>query len=319
MPSPLKQSAPNASVLRTRVFLRDLGVCALCGWDTVALAECVEQQVQRAALLRYARGGAGRRQFLDAERRRWASALGFRGRTWWWEADHLKPQAWVKDDALENMRTLCVPCHVRHSAAQAGVLAKADRVRKAQADLTALLEQKGRRPVADWELKRELRDNLFGRHGVEVGAAADLQATLQDAIGAGRQTAVSDWLRKKARERFRGDWWIDLARRGGAGPMQIEQLHAELLHRFPWMDPGAGQLAMDGITHADEGSRHERRSEAQPGGGIVQAAPVGPGRAGAGAPADGRAGGQREGAAAEPDHGDAAAQWDAGDGPVAGP
>ena len=82
--------------LREQVFARDRGVCAACGADTVAIY----------AALRRARGVAR------------AAALRFFGmetitsRRSLWDADHIVPVAeggGLCD--LDNLRTLCVPCH----------------------------------------------------------------------------------------------------------------------------------------------------------------------------------------------------------------
>jgi hypothetical protein len=34
-----------------------------------------------------------------------------RGRKSWWEADHIVPVVEGGDSSLENIRTLCIPCH----------------------------------------------------------------------------------------------------------------------------------------------------------------------------------------------------------------
>lgn len=81
--------------LREQVLLRDRGICASCGVDTIAAAR----------KLRYARG-AGRQLLL----RHW----GIRNRTRksLWDADHILPVAEGGGECdLENIRTLCLPCH----------------------------------------------------------------------------------------------------------------------------------------------------------------------------------------------------------------
>ena len=61
----------SASYLRECVFKRDRGICAVCG--------------------------------VSAKRRR-------NGRSQW-EADHILPVREGGDSNLENIRTLCIPCH----------------------------------------------------------------------------------------------------------------------------------------------------------------------------------------------------------------
>ena len=82
--------------LRDQVFARDRGICALCGADTVAIF----------AALRRARGKAR------------AAGLSFYGmasitaRRSLWDADHILPVAEGGGQCdLDNLRTLCVPCH----------------------------------------------------------------------------------------------------------------------------------------------------------------------------------------------------------------
>lgn len=87
--------------LRQQVFLRDRGVCAFCGADTVAVAR----------KLRYSRGP--RRLALLVE---WG--LKARTRKTLWDADHILPVAEGGGECdLENLRTLCLPCHRNATAA----------------------------------------------------------------------------------------------------------------------------------------------------------------------------------------------------------
>src|SRR6478672_9438921 len=76
----------STSYLRDCVFDRDRGICALCGVDTVA----------------------GRRSMM---RKLKASGMIAAHRKSWWEADHIVPVVEGGDSHLENIRTLCVPCH----------------------------------------------------------------------------------------------------------------------------------------------------------------------------------------------------------------
>jgi 5-methylcytosine-specific restriction enzyme A len=87
----------SPTYLRTCVFTRDRGICALCGIDT-------EGERRRIARLGF---GARMRELRDLH----AHGVIHRGRKSWWEADHILPVVEGGDSNLENLRTLCVPCH----------------------------------------------------------------------------------------------------------------------------------------------------------------------------------------------------------------
>jgi 5-methylcytosine-specific restriction protein A len=82
--------------LRDRVFSRDRGICALCQADTIAIY----------AALKRARG---------ASRLAGLSVYGLRtiaSRRSLWDADHILPVAEGGGQCdLDNLRTLCLPCH----------------------------------------------------------------------------------------------------------------------------------------------------------------------------------------------------------------
>jgi 5-methylcytosine-specific restriction protein A len=82
--------------LRDQVFARDRGVCALCETDTVAAY----------AELKRSRGRA-REEALEV----WGmKSVGARRSLW--DADHMRPVAEGGGECdLENLRTLCLPCH----------------------------------------------------------------------------------------------------------------------------------------------------------------------------------------------------------------
>ena len=81
--------------LREQVFLRDRGVCALCGVDA------------RAAWFDLKRSRGAHREKLLA---RWG--LKRIARKTLWDADHIVPVAEGGGECdLENLRTLCLPCH----------------------------------------------------------------------------------------------------------------------------------------------------------------------------------------------------------------
>ena len=87
----------STSYLRECVFERDAGVCALCGIDT-------HKTRKRIMRLPFA-------QRMHELRSLQTQGLIHKGRKTWWEADHIVPVVEGGDSNLENMRTLCIPCH----------------------------------------------------------------------------------------------------------------------------------------------------------------------------------------------------------------
>lgn len=87
----------STSYLRECVFDRDQGVCALCGIDTHRLRKRI-MRLPFATRMRELRG-------LQEQ-----GAI-HKGRKTWWEADHIVAVCEGGDSNLENMRTLCIPCH----------------------------------------------------------------------------------------------------------------------------------------------------------------------------------------------------------------
>jgi len=82
--------------LRDQVFARDRGVCALCDTDTVAAY----------AELKRSRGRA-RDEALEVWGMKTVTA-----RRSLWDADHVRPVAEGGGQCdLDNLRTLCLPCH----------------------------------------------------------------------------------------------------------------------------------------------------------------------------------------------------------------
>jgi len=98
----------NPAHLRKVVFERDRGVCAICGADTVAIerevfdAPYAEQDTIRA------------KHGIPAHR--------YRN---FWDADHVVPVIEGGGECdVQNIRTLCIPCHVRATAELAARLAE---------------------------------------------------------------------------------------------------------------------------------------------------------------------------------------------------
>lgn len=87
----------SSSYLRECVFERDRGVCALCGVNT----HRTRQKVMR---LPFAQRMRELRALIE-------SGTIHRRRKSWWEADHILPVVEGGDSSLDNMRTLCIPCH----------------------------------------------------------------------------------------------------------------------------------------------------------------------------------------------------------------
>lgn len=94
--------------LRREVFERDRGVCAECGRD------CLRLQCEAWDHLPGDGGGI----------ERWAAdllAAGFDPAGPFWEADHVEPLWAGGIDSLENVQTLCQPCHAEKTAREARV------------------------------------------------------------------------------------------------------------------------------------------------------------------------------------------------------
>lgn len=87
----------SSSYLRECVFERDQGVCAICETDTHAL----RRRVMRLPF-------AERMRTLKVLQ---AAGTIHRRRKSWWEADHILAVVEGGDSNLENIRTLCIPCH----------------------------------------------------------------------------------------------------------------------------------------------------------------------------------------------------------------
>jgi 5-methylcytosine-specific restriction endonuclease McrA len=98
----------NGWFLRQAVRKRDKGVCAECGCRTAKLTRVLRHAAKAYASLSKKRGGASRfwrdaAEVLDLLQ--WS-----RGKSYW-EADHILEVANGGETCLENMQTLCRPCH----------------------------------------------------------------------------------------------------------------------------------------------------------------------------------------------------------------
>lgn len=92
----------NTGFMKTLVYRRDRGICALCGTNTVNIARRIKNGEDE---LRAEWGVHKRRKVW---KRKWGGGL--------WDADHVVR---VTDGGglcgLDNMRTLCIPCHKKQT------------------------------------------------------------------------------------------------------------------------------------------------------------------------------------------------------------
>jgi 5-methylcytosine-specific restriction protein A len=97
---------------RSALYKRDKGVCALCGLDTDALQlrlrlECFgEDRPNRPSGIYDSTWNPGEREWWKACARENMSPLKS-----FWEADHVQPFSEGGECSLDNLRTLCRPCH----------------------------------------------------------------------------------------------------------------------------------------------------------------------------------------------------------------
>lgn len=102
---------------RFKVYQRDHGVCAICGLDVSRIE--IDLDVRRRINFGYY-NECGLWPLADESIRAYRRALataGFDLGKSLWEADHIKPVCEGGGECgLDNLRTLCVPCHKRVSA-----------------------------------------------------------------------------------------------------------------------------------------------------------------------------------------------------------
>lgn len=120
--------------MRLHVLARDGGVCAGCGTNTIALADAI-RVLGRADMRFWSRP--------DSIAAGAVEALGYRvhdiHRLSLWEADHIVPVVEGGGECgLDGMRTLCVVCHRRESAALATYRADRRRTEAALVEAVAV-------------------------------------------------------------------------------------------------------------------------------------------------------------------------------------
>lgn len=104
----------NPNYLRSQVRQRDKGVCARCSFDTAKLKRVFEHAARAYYEVVH---GIGTTQTCWFPGEFWMAKsailkrLNFNKGTSLWEADHIVEVINGGDSNLENMQTLCVPCH----------------------------------------------------------------------------------------------------------------------------------------------------------------------------------------------------------------
>ena len=108
----------STSYLRDCILERDRGICAICRSDTVSL----RRRIMRLPF------SDRMRELKALQQKGWIH----KGRKSWWEADHILPVVEGGDSNLENMRTLCIPCH-RAATAELGSRRREEREKRGNA------------------------------------------------------------------------------------------------------------------------------------------------------------------------------------------
>lgn len=99
----------NVDYMRANVFKRDAGVCSLCLVDCVQLVKKISTMSLLDATRLLLPMGYPKGRIKQAHEKNFAL----------WDADHIVPvESGGGGCGLENMRTLCVPCHLKISRTQ---------------------------------------------------------------------------------------------------------------------------------------------------------------------------------------------------------
>lgn len=114
-------------ITRGLVFERDKGVCQICGLDTVQLRKEYTEAMFAKHMRRYVKESLRARDEITIEvsRQTKIPIHAIISDADWWQADHIQPVSEGGDwFDMSNLRTLCIPCHSRVTAALAAHRAK---------------------------------------------------------------------------------------------------------------------------------------------------------------------------------------------------
>ena len=109
---------------RLAVFERDKGVCKKCKVDTEELSRGLDE-VEKQLVKMGEHTAFQARQAIKTR----LVLLGYKPQSELWEAHHVEAQAHGGEHDLDNLETLCVPCHTKETAMQSGSDAKAARAK----------------------------------------------------------------------------------------------------------------------------------------------------------------------------------------------
>jgi len=121
----------NPNILRDKILKRDKGICAACGCDTLKIGRVL----RFAAMSKYRTESVNNvfvGMFLYGEGSPIRRILHYNPSRSYWEADHILEVVRGGEFSLENMQTLCVPCHKQKTAKLARERAQERRASKAR-------------------------------------------------------------------------------------------------------------------------------------------------------------------------------------------
>ena len=127
----------SGSYMRHHVKQRDAGICAICGLDCPKLDRILRRASESLRTMPLVcPDGAHRYAFRFHVRQEMYRSLGFVPDRAFWEVDHVVPVVRGGGSCgLDNLRTLCVPCHRNETRALA-----AERARERKDESRLLLE-----------------------------------------------------------------------------------------------------------------------------------------------------------------------------------
>lgn len=126
------RSVTDLNYQRMLVEKRDKGICALCHVDTQEVSDLASRFHEEATELLGIdlRDGHRFAWWFRARRKHFLAAMGFT-REHVWEMDHIVPVSEGGGGCgLDNLRTLCIPCHDEETAKLKGRLAAKARAEK---------------------------------------------------------------------------------------------------------------------------------------------------------------------------------------------